>query len=97
MAMVNKSDAAKDDLANIWLYIAEDSIDNADRFIDMLEQTLYLLATQPMMGRLRENYGCDLRSHPEGRYVIFYYPRDYGIEIVRVLHGSLNFDNFFEN
>ena len=43
----------------------------ADRWVDQLDEKLLLLASQPMMGRAREELESDLRSFPFGRYVVF--------------------------
>ena len=38
---------ASSDLIEIWSYIADDSVTNADAFIDKLYETIRLLARQP--------------------------------------------------
>ena len=55
-----------------------------------------LIASQPMMGRARNELVADLRSFPYGRYIIFYIPIDDGIDVVRVLHSSRDVDAVFE-
>jgi toxin ParE1/3/4 len=86
--VIKKSDIAKLDFASIWIHIAEDSVENADKFMERLNKTLLLIATQPFMGRVRPELDEELRSFPVGNYLIFYYPRDYGIEVARVIHGA---------
>ncbi len=76
------------DLAEIWSFIADDSEASADRFLAKLETSLRLLATQPEMGRHREELMTHMRSFPYGRYVVFYMARAEGVEIVRVLHSA---------
>jgi toxin ParE1/3/4 len=83
------------DIADIWDYIAEDSLDQADAWIDRLDETLQLLATQPKMGRARDELSPGLRSMPVGRYVIFYEPLHDGIDVVRVLHSARDVDAQF--
>jgi len=49
-----------------------------------------LLATQPEMGRLRPEIVPNLRSFPYQRHVVFYRNAGKaGIEIIDVLHGSM--------
>lgn len=72
MARVSRRPLAAADLLDIWDHIAEDSLDEADRWVDRLEEKLDLLATQPLMGRSREELAPGLRSFPFRRYVIFY-------------------------
>ena len=80
--------SAESDLADIWDYIAQNSPDNADRFIDRIFQTCQEnLASNPHMGRPREELSPGLRSLILGDYIIFYRPIDSGVEVVRVLHG----------
>lgn len=81
------SDRAHEDLQDIWLYIASDDTKAADRFIDTLIVKIETLATQPGMGRLRDELHASLRSFPVGNHVIFYRPIEDGVEIVRVLSG----------
>ena len=90
------SEAAKSDLQEIWLYIAQDSPDVADKFVRFLVSRFPLLASMPEMGRSRDDLASHLRSFPVKSYVIFYRPADIGVEIVRVLHGARDFPPLFE-
>jgi len=69
--------------------------DNADRFIDKIEERCQALAQFPHMGVSREELGHDLRSLAVGNYLIFYLPIDDGIEVVRVLSGMRDIDTIF--
>jgi len=84
------------DLAEIWAYIAEDSMRQADAFAARIKGEFRTLARQPRMGRERPELLDGLRSFPVGKYVIFYVPRSRGIEVVRVLHGARDLKLFFE-
>jgi toxin ParE1/3/4 len=95
MPRVLRRPLAAADIAEIWDYIAEDSIAQADAWVDRLDETLRLPATQPRMGRLRDESSPGLRSLPFGRYVIFYEPLDDGIDVVRVLHAARDVDAQF--
>lgn len=88
MSRLLKRPRALLDLAEIWAFIAEDSEAQADRFLDKLEDSLKLWATQPLMGRARDDLAPGLRSMSHGRYVVFAQPLPDGIEIVRVLHSA---------
>jgi toxin ParE1/3/4 len=59
------------DLVEIWAFIAEDSVNHADRFAALIDSQFRTLAGQPQMGRSRSELAADLRSFPVGRYVIF--------------------------
>jgi toxin ParE1/3/4 len=87
---------AVDDLAEIWAYIAEDSLREANAFASRIHKEFRMLSGQPRMGRERPELLADLRSFPVGRYVIFYLPHPHGIEVVRVLHGARDLKPVFE-
>ena len=74
----------------------EDSIVEADRWMDRLDEKLSLWATQPMMGHTRDELSPGIRSLSFGRYVVFFEPLTDGIDVVRVLHGSRDIDITFE-
>lgn len=80
----------------IWAYIAEDSLVEADRWVDRLDERLTLWATQPMMGRSRDELATGIRSFAFGRYVVFFQPLKDGIDVVRVLHSSRDIDAAFD-
>ena len=44
-----------------------------------------LLATQPLMGRARDELKPKLRSFVVGNYVVFYLPTEDGVAVERVL------------
>jgi toxin ParE1/3/4 len=81
-----------DDLAEIWSYIAEDSPNRADTFIDSIDRKFHELARSPHIGRSRNELLAGLCSFPVGRYIIFYLIIPGGIEVVRVLHASRDID-----
>ncbi len=88
---------ALDDLAEIWAYIADDSPDQADAFVDLVDSKFQALSRRPRLGRRRPELSPDIRSLAVGRYVVFYLPLSHGIEVVRVLHGSRDIESIFEN
>ena|SRR6266568_1095343 len=96
MAGVTRRPQAEADILEIWDYIAEDSLVEADRWVDRLDEKLALWATQPMMGRDRNELAPGVRSLPFGRYVVFFEPLSGGIDVIRVLHGSRDIDATFE-
>ncbi len=90
------SPRASADLIEIWSYIADDSVANADAFIDKMYETIQLLANKPGSGRHREELAPGIQSFPFGRYIIFYRVVSSAIEIIRVLHGARDIENIFE-
>ncbi len=96
MSQLRISPRASSDLIEIWSYIADDSVANADAFIDKLYQAIQVLARQPGSGRHREELAPGIQSFPFGRYIIFYRVVAGAVEIVRVLHGARDIENIFE-
>ena len=96
MSQYRVSDAARADLEEIWLFIAQDDPDVAGRFVRSIVSRFPTLASMPFMGRQRDELAPRLRSFPVSNYIIFYRPMADGIEIVRVLHGSRDFPPLFE-
>jgi toxin ParE1/3/4 len=95
MTTVRKLPQAEEDLLAIWLHIGCDSPDHADRYLDVLEGKLHLLAGAPGLGRLHTDLADGLRGFPVDEYVIFYREADDGIEVVRVLHGARDIESLF--
>ena len=96
MGIVKKFLAAEQDLREIGLYIAQDSLINADRFIDSLERECQKLADSPIvLGRRCEGLNPELRRHSFKRYAIIYRPVEDGIELVGVFHSSRDLKAIF--
>jgi len=85
------------DLAEIWAYIADDSPERADAFVDLVDSKFQALSRRPGLGRRRPELAPNIRSLTVGRYVVFYQPFFREIEVVRVLHGSRDIESIFEN
>jgi toxin ParE1/3/4 len=96
MGRVTRTQLAADDILDIWDHIAEESVSAADRWVDQLDEKFNLIATQPLMGRARQELAESVRSFPFGRYVIFYVPLEGGIDVVRVLHSARDIDAVFD-
>ncbi len=54
-------------MLEIWDYIADGNPAAADRWVDQLDAQFQVLATQPMMGRARNELAPGVRSFPVGR------------------------------
>lgn len=64
MPLLKKSPQADQDLLEIWLYIAEDSPVNADRYLDKINDTANRLAEFSDMGTGRPELAKALFSFP---------------------------------
>ncbi len=90
---------ASKDIEDIWLYTFKNwSADQANRYVNQLFDEIEYLAENPKSGRdyghVRKNYRCaKVKSH-----LIFYREVDKDkIEIIRVLHQSMDIPNRLED
>jgi toxin ParE1/3/4 len=79
---------AEEDLEDIALYIAEDNVQAARRWIEDMQALCQQLGEMPSMGVAKPSIRPGLRMLPAGSYLILYQEVDKGVEIVRVLHGA---------
>lgn len=85
------SPRAEHDLEEIWLYTeGRWSAAQADRYtgalIDMIEE----LAANPAKGRPVDDIRPGYRKQPTGAHFIFYRQVHPGIEVIRILHQSMD-------
>ena len=85
---------AKEDLKSIARYTQETwGQIQRNKYLAALDKCFHRLAENPRVGRscdeIREGY----RKLHEGRHVVFYRHVPEGIEIVRVLHGSMDIES----
>jgi toxin ParE1/3/4 len=66
--VVHRRPRVRDDLAEIWDFIAMDSVERADAFIDRFDAAFQTLASQAMIGRARDELATGLRSFVLRRY-----------------------------
>jgi toxin ParE1/3/4 len=88
---------ADEDLQDIYAY--SDEVWGARRaalYLTGLYEVFDQIGRNPAMGRLRRELGDDLRSFPHGSHVVFYMPWQGEVAIVRVLHGSMDFEALFD-
>ena len=84
--------AAKNDLDEIWLYIARESgsIASAERIIWRLHKTIVTLAANPGIGRQCEDIDAKGLCFPVGTYIVYYREEAKRIVITHVFHGKRN-------
>ena len=79
---------AEADLDAIWEFIAEDSLEAADRMIDAIEATIEALVPFPHQGHRRPDLTeRPLRFTTAGNYLIAYAPDRRPLWVVAVMHG----------
>jgi toxin ParE1/3/4 len=82
------SHRARADLAEAWLYIANDRPAAADRLYERMERQFALLAANPEIGEQCPDLARGLKRMTVGNYVILYRHSSDRMEIVRVIHGA---------
>lgn len=90
------SNEAQHDLEKIWLYTFETwSIEQADRYIDLIIDEIEYLADNPNVGKdfssVRKGY---LRSKVKSHFI--FYKMNHNkqlIEIIRILHQQMDIEN----
>jgi len=89
---------ARIDVLDVVQYIEHENLSAADRFLDASEETFQFLAEFPQAGsrfltKHRNLVGLRVfRIRGFSNYLAFYLDREYGVEIVRVLHGARDLD-----
>lgn len=80
---------AKQDLNDIWEYIASDNVEAADRVLDALESAAVRLAKSPGIGHWRDELADKRhRFFLVHSYLIVYRHETKPLQIVRVLHAA---------
>ncbi len=80
--------AAQGDLEEIWLYTAQQwSPEQAERYMDALEETFARLLILPEMARERPEFDPPVRIHPSGEHMIVYRIEAGHLAILRILGG----------
>ncbi|HWB02941.1 MAG TPA: type II toxin-antitoxin system RelE/ParE family toxin [Verrucomicrobiales bacterium] len=90
MPGVLRTRRSREDYDAIYDHIAGDSPQNADMIIQLLEEKVELLASYPSLGRRRSELGAGLRSSLVHGFILFYRPAGDGIELIRVVNGSMD-------
>jgi toxin ParE1/3/4 len=88
MSVIQRTEQAEDDLVDIWIYIAHDNPDAADRLFERIDNKCALLAENPELGHCRPDIAPGFRYFPIGSHLILYRTLENGIEVVRVVHGA---------
>jgi toxin ParE1/3/4 len=87
------SHAAKADLAAIWNYTdKQHGTAQANSYLGDIDRIMALALDFPEMGADYSDIRKGYRKLLSGHHLIFYIPRDYGIEVIRVLHERMDIE-----
>jgi toxin ParE1/3/4 len=88
---------AENDLEEIWLYTLQEwGVEQADKYIQALLSRFIWLSENPLIGKPRPDIKPGYYSFPEGRHVIFYTLASYGIDVIGILHQSMDVSGHLE-
>lgn len=98
MPKFNLSNKAVEDLADIWNYTYDEwSEKQADIYYEYLLNTCQELANEPKLGKKYSEIQSNLLGYLASRHIIFYQTiSKIEIEIIRILHGSMDLKNRME-
>ncbi len=90
------SSQAELDLENLYDFgYFQFGSNQADKYLTEIEDLFYLIAQKPHIGRERNAVLIGLRSFAHQAHVIFYRTQKNNIEIIRILHGSVDIGQIF--
>ena len=95
MSSYSFADAAVKDLNDICEYIARQNFKAASKLFDAIRKKCKRVANFPNMGKSYSKLAANLRGFVVEDYMVFYYPREDGIDIVRVISGYRDFEALF--
>jgi antitoxin ParD1/3/4/toxin ParE1/3/4 len=77
------------DLDDLWEYIAQDSVQAADRLMAEIFEAFEVLAGNPGIGHKREDLtNFPVLFWPVGNYLVIYRAAGSLVEIVAIVHGK---------
>ncbi|MFT5113452.1 MAG: toxin ParE1/3/4 [Parasphingorhabdus sp.] len=84
---------AENDLESVWKYTVKNwGIDQAHAYFDGLVDIFELLSENPLMCRERKEFTPPVYIHHHARHLVVFILSESGIDIVRVLHESMDVD-----
>ena len=97
MAGFNITPRAKHDLHSIWRYTRDTWGEaQADTYVSALYRKFSRLAETPRIGRNRADIDSRFYCFPEKKHLIFYIIYDAHIDIIGVVHKSMDVENYFD-
>ncbi|MGB3652786.1 MAG: type II toxin-antitoxin system RelE/ParE family toxin [Rivularia sp. (in: cyanobacteria)] len=97
MSNYSFSDQAIQDLDEICEYIARRNSKAASKLFDDIRKKCKLIADFPNMGKSYEKLAPNLRGFVVDEYIVFYYPKEDGINVTRVVSGYRDLESFFSD
>jgi toxin ParE1/3/4 len=96
MSSYSFSKLAIQDLDEICTFIGKSNAKAASKLFDTIRQKCKLVADFPNLGKSYAWVSPDLRGFIITEYIVFYYPRIDGIDIIRVINGKRDLKTIFK-
>jgi len=88
------SKKAVSDLEEIWLYTVEKwSIDQADRYYNLIFDEIQFICKNVHAGKSMEHVRKGYRASKVKSHLIFYRIQNDIVEVIRILHESMDIEN----
>jgi toxin ParE1/3/4 len=93
MTRVILTPRAQKDLSDIWDYTTENwGIRQAELYIREIQAAIETLAAHPGLGKPCDHIRKGYCKHPARSHIIFYRKAEDAINVVRILHGRMDFE-----
>lgn len=87
------SPLAQADLDEIFDYTVEQwGVRQAETYVRLIYEAVETVAATPTVARSCEDVLAGYWRYPVGSHVIFFRPKPYGIDVMRILHGRMDFE-----
>jgi toxin ParE1/3/4 len=87
------SPRAQADLSDIWDYTAERwGVDQAEAYIRLIQHAIETVVDDPRKGRPCDEARLGYRKYPVGSHMIMYRDQGTAVDIVRILHSRMDFE-----
>jgi len=87
------SPRAQRDIDEIWDYSAGIwGVQQAEVYVRQIRRAVEIVAEDPRRGRSCDNIRAGYRKYPAGSHFVFYRVVEGGIDVVRILHQRMDFD-----
>jgi toxin ParE1/3/4 len=87
------SPRAQRDIEEIWDYSASIwGVQQAEVYVRQIRRAVEIVAEDPRRGRNCDNIRAGYRKYPAGSHFVFYRAVEGGIDVVRILHQRMDFD-----
>ncbi len=96
MSRVERTRRVEVDLLQIWNYIAQHNWPAADATLRRIQATSEMLAKNRYAGEAIDDVAPGLRRFTVGSFVIIYRPIPNGVRLIRVSHGSRDFQDLVD-